>query len=88
MARYDASFQLTSPTSHFDATERVGLAMVGLGALALMAAFFGAGAGVPLAMLLLSFGLLGGGALIYFRRHLRKPAGIDNDGMWLSGATA
>jgi polyferredoxin len=39
-------------------------------------------------MLLLSFGLLGGGALIYFRRHLRKPAGIDNDGMWLSGATA
>lgn len=82
------SLQLTSPTSRFTGRERLGLGLVGVGLLLLLVAAFGAGSIYPGAFLAASLGSLGGGALLYFGRHLRRPAGIDNDGLWFSSTTA
>ena len=86
--RHDATLQLTSPTSRFTPAERAGLALVGMGLVLLTAAAFGAAPLSPLAFLAGGLGGIAAGALLYFRRHLRRPAGIDNDGLWFSSATA
>lgn len=88
MSSYDVSLQLTSPTSHFDGAEKTGLALVGLGVLALLTAFFGVNVGAPGIFLMVSFGMMAAGALVYFKRFLRRPKGIDNDGLWFSSTTA
>ncbi len=88
MSGYDVSLQLTSPTHGFTGKERVGLGLVGLGVLSLVAAFFGAASVNPLAFSLVSFGLLGVGAWVYFQRYRERPAGIDNDGLVFSSSTA
>src|SRR5690606_23831306 len=88
MSGYDVSLQLTSPTHRFSAKERIGMVLVGLGVLTLLAAFFGASERQPLAFLLVSFGLLGAGAWIYFQRFADRPEGIDNDGLMFSSFTA
>ncbi len=88
MPETDASFQLTSPTSDFDASERAGLLVFGAGIVALLVASFGAGSAFPHGFLIAGVGGLVAGALIYFRRFLRRPAGINNDGIWFSSTTA
>ena len=88
MPQTDVSFQLTSPTSDFDGIERAGLALAGMGVLALLVAALGAG---PLNPSLFLIGGLGGvttGLLAYFKRFVRRPAGINNDGVWFSSTTA
>jgi len=87
VATADTSFQLTAPTSQFEREELFGLFLAGLGTLALLVAWAGAGGLAPWALLLFSVGAytLGGG--LYFRRHLKRPAGIDNDGMMFSSST-
>lgn len=84
----DSSLQLTTPTSHFEATEKLGLGLVGVGVLFLVVALFGAGSTHPLLMLLGSTLGLSVGGLLYFKRYLRRPAGIDNDGLMFSSSTA
>jgi ferredoxin len=88
MPETDASLQLTSPTSDFDASERAGLLVFGTGIVALMVAAFGAGSAFPTAFLIGGVGAIVLGPLIYFQRFLRRPAGINNDGMWFSSTTA
>lgn len=88
MPKTDSSFQLTASTSAFERTERAGMTLVGFGVLALMIATFGPGSTYPLATLLLGIGGMTLGGIVYFLRHLRDPAGVDNDGMWFSSATA
>lgn len=88
MPNADVSFQLTSPTSNFDGWERFGLALAGLGVLAFAIALLGAGAVSPITFLLVGFGGITVGGVLYFKRFLRRPAGINNDGAWLSSITA
>jgi len=88
MPETDASLQLTSPTSDFDASERAGLLVFGAGIVALMVAAFGAGSTFPTTFLIGGVGAIVVGPLIYFQRFLRRPAGINNDGMWFSSTTA
>lgn len=88
MEKYDVSFQLTAPTSQFDGRDRLGMMLMGAGVLAFMLAFAGVGVNSPLIWLIVSFGSLTAGALIYFQRYLKQPAGVSNDGTWLSSFTA
>ncbi len=88
MPETDVSFQITSPTSEFETVERAGLLIVGAGVVALLIAAFGAGSTHPLAFLVGGVGAIVAGSLIYFRRYLRRPSGINNDGMWFSSTTA
>ncbi|MFQ5570861.1 MAG: 4Fe-4S binding protein [Rhodothermales bacterium] len=88
MANPDVSFQLTPSTSRYDATERIGMAFLGVGVLGLIVALFGAGSAFPLVSLLISLGGLTVGGLIYFRKYGKRPAGINNDGLMFSSATA
>ncbi len=88
MPNHDVSLQLTSPTSDYGAAERLGMALLGVGVLGLIVAFFGAGSAFPAASLAVSFGGLTLGGLIYFKKYLRRPAGINNDGLWFTSATA
>lgn len=88
MKRADESFQLTSPTSRFETGEKAGLGLVGIGLLALLVAIAGAGTAYPWLLMVLSLGSITVGALLYFRRYLRRPAGINNDGLMFSSATA
>lgn len=86
--RSDVSFQLTSPTSRFDAVERAGLVLAGLGVLAFVIAALGAGPLHPVGFLVGGLGGITVGALLYFKRFLRRPAGVNNDGSWHSSTTA
>jgi ferredoxin-type protein NapH len=87
MSTADFSLQLTSPTSRFDAWEKAGLALLGLGLLALFVAAFGAGNISPLGFLIGGFSAMALGSLIYFKRFLGRPAGVNNDGVWFSSIT-
>ena len=87
VADHNGSLQLTSPTSDFDAAERLGLLIFGAGVLALAVAAFGAGSAFPMAFLIGGVGALIAGPIIYFKRFLRRPAGINNDGVWFSSTT-
>ncbi len=63
-----------------DAVRKTGLALFGMGLLALLVAFAGGGSAEPLLTLLLSFGLIGVGALVYIvRNQMKDPPGIRND---------
>ncbi len=88
MTNHDVSFQLTTPTSQFDTAEKVAMALMGVGVLGLVVALFGAGSAFPVLSFWASIGGLTVGGLIYFRKYLKRPAGIDNDGVMFSGATA
>ena len=88
MTGHDVSFQLTTPTSQFDTPQKVGMALMGVGLLGLVVALFGAGSAFPVASFWVSIGGLTLGGAIYFRTYLKRPAGIDNDGLWFSSATA
>ena len=84
----ESSLQLTAPAELFKATEKVGMAFIGIGLLGLLVAFFGAGSVAPHVMLVISMGALTLGGGLVFRQLARKPAGVDNNGVWFSGATA
>ncbi len=84
----DVSFQLTSPTSRFDAVERLGLVLAGSGVLAFVIAAFGAGKQNPGMFLVAGLGGIALGGILYFKRFLRRPAGVNNDGAWFSSTTA
>ena len=86
MTNHDVSFQLTTPTSQFDSAEKVAMALMGVGVLGLVVALFGAGSAFPVLSFWISLGGLTGGALLYFRTYLKRPAGIDNDGVMFTGA--
>ena len=86
--RYDVTFQLTSPTSKFDRAELAGMVMLGIGLLAWLVAAFGVGTGRPVLLFWTGFGGIVAGALIYFRRYLKRPAGVNNDGVWFNSAMA
>lgn len=90
MSNYDASIQLTSnPAGHVGALQRAALMAIGVGIVMLMAAAFGAGASAPVPMLLGSVGLIVAGALVYIvRQYGAAPAGVQNNGIMFSGATA
>ncbi len=88
MTNHDVSFQLTTPTSQFDTAEKVAMALMGVGVLGLVVALFGAGSAFPVLSFWVSLGGLSVGGLLYFRKYLKRPAGIDNDGVMFSGATA
>jgi ferredoxin-type protein NapH len=86
--RLDSSLQLTTPADHLGVTERIALALAGLGALALLVAALGGGYVAPGILLGVSLGSLSLAAFLYTRRYLRRPAGIDNDGVMHRGLTA
>ena len=88
MTHADHSLSLSSPTSDLDAVEKAGLAIVGLGVLALLVATFGAGDTYPALLLAVGVGGLTVGALMYFKKYLKHPAGINNDGLMFTSATA
>ncbi|MCE7933694.1 MAG: 4Fe-4S binding protein [Chlorobi bacterium CHB2] len=87
---YSPSFQLTSnPAGHVGFAQRMALALIGLGMLALLAAAFGAGTTQPILMLSLSMALLVGGGLLYITKQYGKGiAGIKNNGITFSSSTA
>ena len=87
MANHDVSLQLTTPASRFDTAEKVAMALLGIGVLGLIVALFGAGSAFPVLSFWISLGGLTAGGLLYFRTYLKRPAGIDNDGVMFSGAT-
>ena len=84
----DPTFQLTTPTTHLEAADRAGLALIGVSVLLFLVAAVGAGSAAPAVMLWSSVGTLLMGCLIFFRRHLRRAAGIQNDGLTFSQVTA
>lgn len=84
----DVSFQLTSPTSRFDLIERIGLGIAGIAVLAFLVAALGAGPSNPMLFLVVGVGGIVIGPILYFKRFLRRPAGINNDGNWFSATTA
>ena len=88
MTNADQSLSLSPPTSDLDAVEKAGLAVVGLGVLAFLVAAFGMGSAYPLPFLIVGVGGLTVGALLYFKKYLKRPAGIDNDGLMFASATA
>jgi ferredoxin-type protein NapH len=88
MQHHDASLQLTPSPSQLSTVERAGLLLVAGGMLLFMVAAFGAGASQPLLFLGVAFGATTIGAILYFRRYARRPAGVDNDGTWFSALKA
>lgn len=86
----DASIQLTSnPAGHTGAAQRAAMVAVGIGSVALLVAAFGAGTTYPLVSLLLGLGLIAGGGLVYIQKQYGAgPAGVRNNGIAFSGATA
>ncbi len=83
----DVSFQLTSPGSQFDGVEKAGMALIGVGVLAWIIALFAGDLGQPLVVFLVGLIGISGGAFLYFRRYLKRPAGINNDGIWQNAVT-
>lgn len=73
MPNADVSFQLTSPTSNFDGWERFGLALAGLGVLAFAIALLGAGAVSPITFLLVGFGGITVGGVLYWYPGWLEP---------------
>ena len=61
---------------------------MGIGLLGLVAAFFGGGSASPLLALLVSIGGISAGGILLFLELLKQPAGVNNNGVWFSGATA
>jgi len=72
-----------------DAVRKAGLAVLGIGLLALFVSFAGAGSTAPGLMLLLSFGLIGTGGVIYIiRSQTAAPPGIRNNDKVRTALTA
>ncbi len=82
------SLALTTPGGDFTRTERLGMAMVGLGLVGLLVAFAGAGSSFPLLSFWTSIGGIVAGGAMLVRAYLARPAGVDNNGIWFSSATA
>ena len=64
------------------------MGLIGIGLLGLVTALFGAGSVAPEASFLVSIGCLAAGGTVYFSTYLTRPAGVDNNGVWFSAATA
>ncbi|MDZ4698940.1 MAG: 4Fe-4S binding protein [Rhodothermales bacterium] len=84
---HDVSFQLTRPGSHFDGVEKAGMALIGIGVLAWIVALFAGDLGQPLLVFLVGLVGISGGGFLYFWRYLKRPAGINNDGIWQNAVT-
>ena len=84
----DKSLQLVVPARDVSLRQKAGSAIIGIGLLGLLAAFFGGGSNVPVFALVVSIGGLTIGSMLVFADMMRKPAGVDNNGVWFSGATA
>ncbi len=83
----EPSLSLTAPSTDLSVTERVGVAFVVCGFAAFAVALGGAGYVAPLALLLTGMGGLTAGTIMLAWRYLRRPAGVDNDGVWQSSNT-
>ncbi len=82
------SLQLTGNGSSLDRTEKMGLGLLGLGFLGLIIATLGAGSAFPVASFWVSVGGIVAGGTVLFTARRRHPAGVDNNGVWFSGAKA
>ena len=82
------SLQLTTPGSRYSARERLGLALIGVGFVALISVMFGAGAGANALSLWLTMGCITAGSAVLFSGYLKRPAGVDNNHVWFTPATA
>ncbi|MCY4223218.1 MAG: 4Fe-4S binding protein [Bacteroidetes bacterium] len=85
---HQPSLQLTTPGSRYSSRQKVGLAFIGIGILFLLITFLGNGALPPTFTFGMSLiGLIVGSGIL-FSRLLDQPAGVNNNGVWFSGATA
>ena len=85
---HHASLQLTTPGSRYSARQRTGLALIGVGVLALLVMLVGDGSLNPaLTMGVAMVGFLVGSGLL-FADLLQQAPGVNNNGVWFSGATA
>lgn len=84
----DLSLQLTAPTTELSLADKLGLGLLAAGVLVLLLAWTGPGASHSALTFWGSFGLMTAGALVYVWRYLRRPAGVQNDGIWFSSTTA
>ena len=85
---HHASLQLTTPGSRFSIRQRTGLALIGVGVLALLVMLVGDGSLNPaLTMGVAMVGFLLGSGLL-FADLLQQAPGVNNNGVWFSGATA
>ena len=76
-------------TLPLDPARKLGLALVGLGLLALLASFAGAGSMAPGALLAASIGLIClGGIVTIYRTQTEAPPGIRNNRLVTSGLTS
>ena len=85
---HHASLQLTTPGSRYSARQKAGMASIGVGILALLVMLVGDGALNPALMMgvaMVGF-ILGSGLL--FADLLQRAPGVNNNGIWFSGATA
>ncbi len=91
MSRNEEGARLSLGAGHgpLDAVRKTGLALFGLGLLALLVSFAGGGETAPGLMLLLSFGLIGVGSLVYIiRSQTAAPPGIRNTNKVTAALTA
>ncbi len=83
-----ASLQLTSSGSIYSTRQKTGLTLIGIGFLAILVTFLGNGFLNPsITFGIAVFGLLLGSGILFAGLFQRAP-GVNNNGVWFSGATA
>ncbi len=86
--RSTPSLQLTTPGGAYSARERTGLALIGAGLVGLLCVMFGAGEAARGVSLWFTMGCITAGSGVLFSGYLKRPAGVDNNHVWFSPATA
>ncbi len=84
----NSSLQLIVPGGPFSRLQLLGGIFIAVGLLGFLVTAFGAGSVLPAVTLSVSVGALTFGSALVFWRMAQKPAGVDNNGIWFSGATA
>ena len=82
------SLQLTSPGRAYSRRDKVGMALIGAGLVALLGVMFGAGEASRTLSLWITMGCLTVGCGVLFAGHLTRAPGVDNNHVWFSPATA
>jgi len=86
----DASLSIANPHPTLTtARQKFALAMSGIGIVLLLLVWASQKAFAPVPLLLVSFGLMFVGVLIFFREeYLFKPEGIKNNGVWFKSLSS